>query len=152
LSKKIIYNDNITTNSTIIPPFERIYYEDLWDPIRFAIPATHPELESTSAKLPGDADVISKGRTSTVYRKTIQGRDVVVKMLAIAKHNFPAGTCVRQIRDELKHEAEVYEYLQRFQRDDNSFMTQFLWYGKLVPGLADCLVVEYIRRILLRHD
>jgi hypothetical protein len=129
-----------------VTPFERIYYEDLWDPIRFAIPSTHPELEGSLQKLPGDAEVLGDGcRTGIAYRKILQGRDVVVKMLPLSPHNFDKDTEVWRLQDELKHEAEVYDYLQRsFQRDGNSkFIPEFLWYGELVPGLADCLVTEY---------
>ena len=65
------------------------------------------------AKLPGDADVIATGRVGKVYRKLINGVDVVCKVLRIGERESKAEWST--IREEMEREREAYERLEELQ-------------------------------------
>jgi hypothetical protein len=124
----------------ILKPF---CYAELWDPLRFAIPATHSiEDESTEEKLEGDATLIGEGRMGPVYRQTIQGRDVAVKLLVFcAKRSVDdCYTYPDYLRDEMAREVDVYNRLRHLQ---GKTIPTLLWYGEFISGMADALATEY---------
>ena len=122
-----------------------VFWEDLWAPLRLAIPATHSvALEHTSAHLPGDAELLAEGRMGSTYRQTLQGHDVVIKTLPYScrrdvddmRDVFPT-----MLRDEMRHELNVYQRLKKLQ---GTIIPKLLWYGEIVEGMADALATEYI--------
>ena len=120
---------------------QRLYWEDLWDPLRFAVPATHPvEVELTAAKLPGDAELLGEGRMGPTFRKTLHGRDVVVKTLPYVLEREELDCPVVELRDELRREVEAYERLSALQ---GSRLPRLLWSGAIVEGMADAFATEF---------
>jgi hypothetical protein len=129
------------TTSSGEHPMQRLYWEDLWDPLRFAVPATHPvEVELTTAKLPGDAQLLGRGRMGPTFRKTLQGRDVVVKTLPYVLEREELEGPVIALRDEMEREVEAYERLAELQ---GSRVPKLLWSGAIVEGMADALATEF---------
>ena len=120
-------------------PMPRPYWPDLWAPLRFAIPATHPELECSPEHLEGDADQIAQGRIGPVYRKTLYGFDAVFKVLPFLKYKHSRERNL-PTRDELKDEAEAYRRLAHLQ---GVVVPRLLWYGEIAEGALDALVTEY---------
>jgi len=118
-------------------------YADLWAPLRFAIPATHSiEEESTLDRLDGDAELIGCGRIGPVYRQTLHGRDVAVKLLILTVQREIDGLWMYpySLREELANEVEVYNHLRSLQ---GKTIPVLLWHGTLVEGMADALATEY---------
>jgi len=118
-------------------------YADLWAPLRFAIPATHSiEQESTSERLDGDAELIGCGRIGPVYRQTLQGKDVAVKLLilTVKREIDDIRRYPTDLRDELKNEVEAYNHLRSLQ---GKTIPILLWHGTLVEDMADALATEY---------
>lgn len=124
---------------------ERLYWEDLWAPLRFAVPATHPvEVECTTAHLEGDATLLAVGRMGPTYRKTLQGRDVVVKVLAYCVPrdlDGEAGVMPTRLRGELQREVEAYDRLEDLW---GVVVPHMLWFGSIVDDMADALATEYV--------
>ena len=124
---------------------KRLYWEDLWAPLRFAVPATHHvEVECCQARLPGDAELLANGRMGATYRQPLQGRDVVVKTLPYscrrAELDGQSDVDPYFLRDEMRHEERVYQRLAKLQ---GKVVPRLLWYGEIVEGMADALATEY---------
>lgn len=117
----------------------RLYWEDLWDAVRFAIPATDRDLEASSQRLPGDAELIAEGRIGPVFRKKLYGVDAVIKVLPFLKYSC-SGEREHPDRDELYHEFQVYSRLTNLQ---GKVIPRLLWYGEIAEDVADALVTEY---------
>jgi len=118
-------------------------YADLWAPLRFAIPATHSiEQESTMRRLDGDAELIGYGRIGPVYRQTLQGRDVAVKLLilTVKREIDDLWMYPHVLREELSNEVDVYRHLRSLQ---GKTIPVLLWHGTLIEGMADALATEY---------
>jgi len=125
---------------------KQLYWEDLWAPLRFAIPATHPvEVECTWKKLPGDAELLATGRMGPTYRQTLQGMDVVVKVLPYVvpreELDDERNVLPTKLRDEMRNEVRAYGKLESVQGE---FVPKLLWYGAIVEGMADALATEYV--------
>ncbi|KAI9007777.1 hypothetical protein DFJ74DRAFT_374601 [Hyaloraphidium curvatum] len=123
-----------------------LVWEDLWAPLRFAVPATHPsEVECTWSRLPGDAELLAQGRMGATYRQQLQGWDVVVKTLPyvlpredLDEELLAAPT---ELREELRREELAYRRLEAIQGE---FVPRLLWYGEIVERMADALAMEYV--------
>jgi len=118
-------------------------YAELWDKLRFAIPATHSiEEECTEERLEGDADLIGEGRMGPTYRQIIQGHDAAIKLLVFCAKRSVDGcyTYPDYLRDEMSKEVDVYNRLRSLQ---GKTIPTLLWYGELISGMADALVTEY---------
>lgn len=130
-------------------PMEDLYWEDLFDPVRFAIPSVNFALECSMEKLPGDAGIISAGRMGDAYRKTLQGFDCVIKVLFFLnlRDELDGDRWVRPIklRKEMAKEVSIYKLLKRHQ---GSLIPRLLWYGEMIEGRADALATEYCGRAL----
>lgn len=122
-------------------------YSDLWSPIRFAVPSTHPiEVEFSERRLEGDAEIVGWGRMGPCYRKTIQNRDVVVKLLAFcARKESRDDPDPGELREEMRHEFDVYRRLEALQ---GITIPRLMWYGELVEGAADAIATEYCGKSL----
>lgn len=122
--------------------FKRPFWADLWAPLRFAIPSTHPPaIEGSRVFLEGDAVQIARGRYGPLYRKTLQGQDAIVKVLAFTldreAKDDPSPT---DLRLELEQEARIYRKLGDLQ---GIMIPKLLWYGEIVEALIDALVTEF---------
>lgn len=130
-------------------PMEDLYWEDLFDPVRFAIPSVNFALECSMEKLPEDAEIISTGRMGKAYRKTLQGFDCVVKVLFFLnrRDELDGERWVRptKLRKEMAKEVSIYKHLRRHQ---GSLIPRLLWYGEIIEAQADAVVTEYCGRAL----
>jgi len=130
-----------------------LFWEDLWAPLRFAVPATHSvEMECTWAHLSGDAELLAEGRMGSVYRQPLQGYDVVIKTLPFScKRDVDDMRDVYpfMLRDEMKHEVDVYNRLTKLQ---GCVVPRLLWYGEIIAGMADALATEYAGEALTAHN
>ena len=128
------------THAYALAPFS---YADLWAPLRFAIPATHSiEQEATIEKLDGDAELIGCGRIGPVYRQTLQGSDVAVKLLilTVKREIDDIWMYPHVLREELSNEVEAYNHLRSLQ---GKTIPVLLWHGTLVEGMVDALATQY---------
>ena len=126
------------------PLIEPVCWADLWAPLRFAVPRTHPvEVECSEDHLEGDADLIAEGRVGPVYRQRLQGRDAVVKILAWScprESDLSDGVDPVKYRAEMEREADAYGRLRELQ---GASIPRLLWFGEIVANAADALVTEY---------
>lgn len=129
--------------------FDRLFWEDLFDPIRFAIPAIDFKLEVTNDHLAGDAELIGYSRSGPIFRKMLQGRDAVVKALVydVLRDELDGERFVYplKIREEMRNELAIYRKCRNLQ---GKVIPTLLWYGEIVQGSTDCLVTEWVGEIL----
>jgi len=101
-------------------------------------------MECCSEKLDGDADVLGDGRMGPVYRKMLGSYDVCLKLLAFCckrgELDGERNVLPTTLREEMRNEVQVYQHLHKLQ---GLVVPRLLWYGELVPGMADAIATEY---------
>ena len=117
-------------------------YSDLWDDCRFAIPATHSaDVECTPHKLPGDAELLGHGRTGNVYRKTLEGKDCVIKVLILNERGLQKeDPNPSDLSDEMENEWDIY--CTNLEQLQGKTVPRMFFYNEVVNGI-EVLITEY---------
>jgi len=123
-----------------LPP---LCFADLF-PKRFAIPAVLTPIEEWSSKRQdGDAEFIGSGRCGRSYRLVLKGYDGIAYNSAV-KVCFWGWKRDKESSIELKKEMyRDYEVYLRLKEYQGVILPLLLWYGEIVPGVADALVTEF---------